>query len=95
MGSSTRRLGLIIVADTSFGRQVLREARFVDRLASSQYRAFLLGAHILTSLLEVGAWVVVVRTGDLSLLSKLCRVFDGRYLLKRIEVLASGVVFRG
>ena len=53
-----------------------------------------MGAHILTSLLEVGAWVVVVRTGDLSLLSKLCRVFDGRYLLKRIEVLASGVVFR-
>ena len=95
MGSSTRRLGLIIVADTSFGRQVLREARFVDRLASSQYRAFLLGAHILTSLLEVGAWVVVVRTGDFCLLSELCRVFDGRYLLESIKILASGVVFRG
>lgn len=39
--------------------------------------------------------MIVVRSGDLRLLSKLCRVFDRRYLLKRIEVLASGVVFRG
>ena len=95
LGFSTRRLCLIVIADTSFAWEVLREARFIDRLASSQYWVIFLGAYICASLLEVWERVIVVRSGDLRLLSKLCRVFDRRYLLKRIEVLASGVVFRG